>query len=230
MKKKILFITGTDTDIGKTYVARVLADTFASLGQKVSYMKPVQTGCYQNGSGDLRAPDADFVFKGDAEMVLPYEVHVPYRFEPACSPHLAAQMKGVSICADHLKKCLDAISRKADITIIEGAGGVMVPLTENYFMLELIKRFTSPALLVTSGKLGTLNHTRLSVDSLKSAGVAVSGAVVNNPEKKCKDFIYSDNLKMIEQFLIPSPVLELPFGAQVSESVKEFCNEIDGRI
>ena len=83
-----LFVTGTDTDIGKTYVSRLLADTLAE-SMTVTYMKPIQTGC----EGDkLSSPDFDFVMAGKAKPVVGFDIHVPYRFAPACSPHLAADL------------------------------------------------------------------------------------------------------------------------------------------
>lgn len=91
MKPEGFFVTGTDTGIGKTYISKLLADALSTV-RDVTYMKPVQTGCYVDSRGNLVAPDLEFVTSGKAKITGPYEVHVPYRFLPACSPHLAAFM------------------------------------------------------------------------------------------------------------------------------------------
>lgn len=94
--KKGFFITGTDIDIGKTYISKLLADTLATKSP-VTYMKPIQTGCEEDENHIFRAPDFEFVMSGKANLTGTYEQHVPYRFEPTCSPHLAAELASVTI-------------------------------------------------------------------------------------------------------------------------------------
>jgi len=118
------FITGTDTGIGKTYVARLLLEGLAAARQTVTYMKPVQTGCTCDAEGNLVAPDFDYVMKNGAYMSAEMEDHVPYRFEPACSPHLAASLAGVTISLEYIREKFSRVSDKKSIAIVEGAGGI----------------------------------------------------------------------------------------------------------
>ena len=221
-----LFITATGTGIGKTYVSRLIADTYSMTGRKVSYFKPVQTGCVRAHSGQLRAPDADYVFGGKALNKESYGCHIPYRFEPACSPHLAARLNSESISFSHIKQCLEKVSSGTDLTITEGAGGILVPLDDKRFMLDLMVFLKMPVLLVTSPELGTLNHTLLSLKELTRSGLTIAGCVINNVLNTPDDFIYNDNLTMIRRFFHPAPVLVVPPGGQACDSVKDFCNAL----
>ncbi len=230
MKKKALFITGTDTDIGKTYVSRLLADTFHSLGEKISYIKPVQTGCVYNNKGKLTAPDADYVFGGSAIQNKAYEYHVPYRFEPACSPHLAARQNSVTISFDTINNSLKTISSQMDMVLVEGAGGILAPLSETTFMLDLMCHLDLPVILVTTPKLGTLNHTLLSVRAIIQSKLTVAGVVINNADNHPNDFICKDNVEFIKKHINPAPVIETPFGYHQNKLFKEFCNDITKTI
>ncbi|MDO5576329.1 MAG: dethiobiotin synthase [Fibrobacter sp.] len=224
LNKKGFFITGTDTDIGKTYISKLLADTLAEKST-VTYMKPVQTGCAKDENGILRAPDFEFVMSGKSTQTSSYENHVPYRFEPACSPHLAAELSSVTISTDHICSCLTKISSDNTLTVVEGAGGAWVPLNENETMMDLMQKVGFPVILVTAPKLGTLNHTFLSLNTLKEKGIKVAGVVMNNCGNVPNDFIYDDNKKMICKFIEPLPFLEVRYGA-TNNSIEGFCDAI----
>jgi dethiobiotin synthase len=224
-KIKGFFITGTDTDIGKTYISRKLADSFSTY-QKVTYMKPVQTGCFADENGLLIAPDFQYVMGGKAIMSGTLDQHVPYRFEPACSPHLAAKMAKQSISLDHIKDCLLQISRENILAVVEGAGGVLAPVSETTFNIDLILHLQLPVILVTSTHLGTLNHTFLSLKELGRAGAKLAGIVVNNCRNAPKDFIYYENLRMIQEHTRPVPFLEVEHEKPYQERINEFCKEL----
>ncbi len=224
-KIKGFFITGTDTDIGKTYISRKLADSF-SLSQKVTYMKPVQTGCFVDENGLLVAPDFQYVFQGKAIMNGTLDQHVPYRFKPACSPHLAAKIAKQSISLNHIYDCLIKISKENTLTIVEGAGGVLAPISETAFNIDLILHLQLPVILVTSPNLGTLNHTFLSLKELRSAGVTLAGIVFNNCRNVPKNFIYHENIHMIQEHTRPVPILEVDHENQCQERFNEFCKKL----
>ena len=223
-RKKGFFITGTDTDIGKTYISRVLADTLATK-DSVTYMKPVQTGCTRNNQGNLSAPDFEYVMSGKTMQTGTYDQHVPYRFEPACSPHLAAQLASVTISIEHISECFRKISHHNTITIVEGAGGVLVPLNERDNMADLMLHLGLPVILVTAPKLGTLNHTLLSLNALEEKGIKTAGVVMNNCGNEPIDFIYHDNIKTIRDFIRPLPFLEVQYQS-TSNSIEGFCDAI----
>jgi dethiobiotin synthase len=224
-----LFITGTDTGIGKTYVSKILADSM-SLIRSTTYMKPVQTGCTRDESGRHQAPDYDEVMAGSAKVNGIYERHVPYRFEPACSPHLAAALAGVTISLSHIRECYAAIAAGMDLVIVEGAGGVLTPLSETSFMIDLIVHLDLPAVVVTSPRLGTLNHTFLTLRVLRESGVRIGGVVMNCPAQEPPSYIHVENLRMIKTHIHPVPFLELPFGTGDETMIKEFrdalCNQL----
>jgi dethiobiotin synthetase len=220
-----IFITGTDTDIGKTYAARLVADTLAE-GRTVTYMKPVQTGCVRDPQGALMAPDFDFVMKGGAIMTAEPGDHVPYRFEPACSPHLAASREGVAISLDYIRERYARVSTKESIAIVEGAGGLLTPLNDTDSMLDLIVFLKLPVVIVTSPRVGTLNHTLLTVRALELRGISPVGIVVNSHQQTPRDFIYFDNCRMIRRMVPEAAFLELEFGAEIDDAVREFCGKI----
>ena len=219
------FVTGTDTDIGKTYVARLLADCF-SHDHTTTYMKPVQTGCPVEPTGILRAPDFDMVMAGGAVMNGKYEQHVPYRYQPACSPHLAAAMAGETISLDHIAECFEKVSSGMAVTIVEGAGGILAPLSETTFTIDLIAHLNLPVLLVTAPRLGTLNHTFLTLRVLRECGVRVVGIVINNADNAPQSFILEENHRMIQAHTHPIPMLSLSFDNCDSQRLKDFSDAI----
>jgi len=222
------FITGTGTDIGKTFVARLLAEGISKT-MPVSYMKPVQTGSKKGGNGQLAAPDFDAVKKCRVLVLGPDELHVPYRFLPACSPHLAARLARVKISLAKIKACCDRIGRLPGMTsgcvLVEGAGGVLAPLGPSVSTIHLIMKLRLPVILVTTPELGTLNTTFLSLCALASTEIPVAGIVINNKSDCPKDFIYRDNVREIRAQL-KVPVLETGYGVGCTKNVVEFCNEL----
>lgn len=225
MKKNGFFITGTDTDIGKTYVSRLLADTFAE-SQSVSYMKAVQTGCSRQPDGVLRAPDFEAVMSGNAIRVCDYEQHVPYRYEPACSPHLGATLAHEVISLEHIHSCYTAIADQVTLTLIEGVGGILAPLGETTFVLDLIVHLHLPVILVTSPQLGTLNHTFLTLRVLHESGIPVTGIVLNNSKNYPDNFVYEENRRMIAEHTHPVPFIELPYRTTGITLPKDFCHAV----
>ena len=225
-RPKGFFITGTDTDIGKTYISKVLADSISKRHQ-VTYMKPIQTGCVRNAEGKLSAPDFDYVMSGSSVMTGPYDTHVPYRFEPACSPHLAATLASETISLEYIRDCLHNLDSYEGITLVEGAGGVLVPLSQNMYTVDLIQHLQLPVILVTSPHLGTLNHTFLSIKELHAAGLTLAGVVLNNCRNVPENFIYQDNRRMIRDYILPVPFLEIHYGITKHEQIDQFSIRIE---
>ncbi len=170
-----LFITGTDTNVGKTVLCATLC---AGLGY--SYWKPVQTGTVESSDRD-----AVIRYAGIPESQTAPEI---YRFEPPVSPHLAARRAGIRIEIDRFRRpAMDAP------LVIEGAGGILVPLNEDHLMLDLMRRLGAPVVLAARTTLGTINHTLLSVHALRHAGIALKGVVmIGDPDE--------DNRRAIEHY------------------------------
>jgi dethiobiotin synthetase len=228
-KGKGFFITGTGTDVGKTYACRLLAGEFAKR-TSVSYMKPVQTGCPELMNGSLLAPDFEVLKKSGILLTGEDELHVPYRFKPACSPHLAARLGRKKISLSHILACCNKIrmlpGMENGCVLVEGAGGVLVPLDDSTNMLHLMMHLGFPAIVVTVPSLGTLNHTFLTLCALHSANVSVAGVIINNREKSPEDFICRDNIKTIGRFIGTVPFLALKHGKSSNRKLKEFCDEL----
>lgn len=226
---KGFFVTGTDTDIGKTYISRRLADCYSE-NRKVTYMKPVQTGCFADENGTLIAPDFQYIFSGKAIMTGSLSQHVPYSFEPACSPHLAARLEKKEISFEHISNCLHQISTNDTLTIVEGAGGILAPLSETTFMVDLILHLQLPVIVVCSLHLGSLNHTFLTLKFLRHTGAEIAGIVLNNSRDIPEDFIYKDNLQTIINHTRPVPILEVKHGDDSDTDINEFCKQLEKYI
>lgn len=167
-----LFITGTDTDVGKTSVTVALLKRLLKHQKTVTAIKPVQTGCVKNAQG-LMAPDvSEYLQTGAKALVLK-------AYEPACSPDLAAELSGETLTIDALMQNFANQAIDTDAFLVEGAGGLFVPLNSEETMLDFMQRIQLPTLLVVGNKLGCLNHAALSLEALKNRGIPVIGMVLN---------------------------------------------------
>lgn len=174
---KRLFVTGTDTGVGKTLVSAILV-----AGLNGFYWKPVQ-------SGADRGADKDWIMEKTA---LPEHHFLPeaYRLKGYMSPHAAAEREHIEIELEAFRR---PVMDSAHHLVIEGAGGLMVPLSGRWLMLDLIKKMDAPVLLVAKSGLGTINHTLLSLEKLRASGVDLFAVVMNGPKDE-------DNRKAIEHF------------------------------
>lgn len=194
------FVTGTDTGVGKTFAAAAMTATWRWLGVKALPMKPVQTGAALE-AGMLRSPDLDFCL-GKCGLRLgnaDYALASRYRFEDACSPHLAARIAGKAISIDDIRSDCEALARGNDALVVEGAGGVMAPLDEDRTMLDLMLALGLPIVLVARPGLGTLNHTLLSLAELRRHGLDVAGVVLNDAAPAEWGAIEIDNAAVIRR-------------------------------
>lgn len=169
-----IFITGTDTAVGKTVVTAALAWSLSQSGKDVGVMKPVQTGAELPGLSDL-----EFIERVTSK-IYPTEDHCPYRLLKPLSPLAASKIEEREISAEKIKRAFDKLCGTHDIVLVEGAGGLLVPITENYNMADLALELGLSLIVVTRPNLGTLNHTALTVESAISSGLPVLGIVINN--------------------------------------------------
>ena len=169
------FVTGTDTGVGKTVVAAAIAAALRSQGERVAVRKPVLTGTDE-------APDPDW--PPDDELLAmaaggcdPRTV-APVRFGPPASPHLAAALAGTRIESAGLVDLVRAAAARADAVVVEGVGGALVPLDDGYAVRDLAADLGLPVIVAARAGLGTVNHSLLTLESLRSAGLEVAGAVL----------------------------------------------------
>jgi dethiobiotin synthetase len=222
---KGLFITGTDTGVGKTFVSAAFLKALRTRGVDAVPMKPVQTGCTRKRGGLWVADDLEFCLASAGLRSGPAErqLMAPYAFRPACSPHLAAAEAGVRIAIPRIVAACRRLTRAHEMVLVEGAGGVLVPLDSRRTMLDLMRALGFPVILVARPGLGTLNHTFLSLRALQAAGLDVAGVVLNQATPGRPGRIEADNRRMIEK-LGRVPVLAvLPYGVGVAKAAGELA-------
>lgn len=174
---KGLFITGTDTGTGKTFVACSLAALLRDLGYRVGVMKPVETGCAER-DGELVPEDA-LRLKEASGCAEPLEKICPYRLPEPLAPSIAAERVGVRIDIDHLLALYHEMKSKHDVTLIEGAGGLMVPLLPSFTYADFARVFKLPVIVVAANKLGAINHLILTLEHAACKELTVLGYVLN---------------------------------------------------
>ncbi|WP_032112763.1 dethiobiotin synthase [Candidatus Paracaedibacter symbiosus] len=189
------FVTGTGTDVGKT-----IASAWLCLKLKAAYWKPIQSGAQTHS-------DAETVTALTKNRGV--EIFPPcYTFQAPLSPHLAASLEGQEI---NLSKI---VLPTAERLVVEGAGGVLVPLTHRRLMVDLIQHLKLPAIVVAHTTLGTINHTLLTLEALRARQIPVKGVILNGPEN-------NDNLWSIETYGQVSVIGYLPPLVQVTQAVLE---------
>ena len=204
------FITGTDTEVGKTYVSCALLQAFSQAGKRVAPMKPIASGCEMTTEG-LRNDDA-LQLMANSDIELPYELVNPYHFAPAIAPHIAADEAGVAIELPKLKQRFSEISAQADTTIVEGAGGWLVPLDTQHNMADLVQTLNLPVILVVGIRLGCINHALLTAAAIRAQGLFLVGWVANRVDPNCERA--EQNIHTIDQ-RIDCPCLgELAFSSE----------------
>lgn len=192
--KKGFFVIGTDTGIGKTYVSTLLYQSLKNIGG--GYYKPVQSGCI--GKNDvLVAPDVDFLCHFN--NIVYDEDMVTYTLKAEVSPHLAAELEEIEIESEKIMKHWEKLKRIYKYMIVEGAGGLYVPLIrDRFYIYDLIKMLKLPVVLVSSTKVGSINHAIMTVENLKNMGIEIQGIVFNKVTHNFKEnYFEKDNIDII---------------------------------
>jgi dethiobiotin synthetase len=206
--RKGLFVTGTDTGVGKTIVTAGLVRLARRRGLRALGVKPVETGCALR-AGSLYPEDGAFLVAA-SENALTLDDVTPFRFSLPASPARAAAMEGRKLTVTDLVEHVIALQEDSDLLVVEGAGGLMVPIQENLMMIDLVERLGYPVLLVARTRLGTVNHTLLSVTALRARNIQVAGIVLScsfpetGPEE---EYTPRDIARLVGDI----PVLVLPF-------------------
>ena len=196
-----IFVTGTDTGVGKSIVAGAVCAALAARGEHVAAFKPVVTGLGQ--SPDDWPDDQVLLARAAGGRQTPEDV-APYRFEPAVSPHFAAELAGETIEPARLLSA----ARAHELVVCEGVGGLMVPITTGYLVRDLAVDLALPVVIAARTGLGTINHTLLTIEAARSAGLQVAG-VVMTPWPEAPEPIEQSNRATVER-LGGVPVTGLP--------------------
>jgi dethiobiotin synthetase len=172
-----LFITGTDTGVGKTFLACALAHVLRARGRRVAVMKPVETGVESEPEDALR-------LRAAAADPAPLDVICPYRLRAPLAPALAARLEGVTIDVERLAALVVRRAAAADVLLVEGAGGLLVPLVGRSTWADFAARCALPLLIVGANRLGTINHCALTAHAAAAAGLAVRGVVLSQRDRE----------------------------------------------
>ncbi len=212
-----LVVTGTDTGAGKTLVTAAIAAALDGRGMRVAVAKPVETGCAPRADG-LYAEDAATLAASVATSEA-LDVVCPYRFPDALAPLLAATRAGATIDVDGLARSLAARGAAADVLLIEGAGGVLVPLTPTTTYADLARMLDAPVVVVVGSRLGAINHALLSLEALRARGVRVAGYVVNRLMPR-GDLATDTNTELLRRLTAERFLGELPHLADAADTLR----------
>ena len=223
---KGIFITGTDTGIGKTIIAGGITASLKSRKIDVGVMKPIETGISKvNGSWKLQ--DGEFLKKA-ADINDPDHLITPYCFKNPLAPYAAADLENIRIDLNKVHHAFIELTSRHQFVVIEGAGGLLVPIQKDYLHANLIKDFNIPVVVVARSGLGTINHTLLTLKVAQSYGIKVSGIIFNNYSDRNYGTAEKTNPKIIED-LSSIPVLgEMPFLSNLS--LKNLVRSIEKNI
>jgi len=216
-----LFITGTDTEVGKTYVAALIARWLAAAGHKVGVYKPAASGCHRQGE-KLISADALALWEaagrpGDLDRVC------PQRFEAPLAPHLAAAAEGKCVDDQLLRTGIDYWQQRSEVIVVEGIGGLMSPLGEEDYVADLAVDFALPLVVVTRNVLGTINATLQTLITAATFrdGLELAGVVINNPSPPGDDASLATNRRELAGRCVP------PILAEVAWNAEQFDAEVD---
>ncbi len=211
------FITGTDTGVGKTHFSVGLVHALRAQGKTVAVMKPIASGGNYD-SGELRNDDAQQLLDASG-LDIPYELVNPYVFEAPVAPHLAAAENNIEISLPYILDAYQQLAAKADVVVVEGAGGWQVPLAagtekfQQHSMADLAQQLKLPVIIVVGMRLGCLNHALLTVQAIKNTRLKFYGWVANTLEDEM--LRYSENINTLKTLIDEPLVAEIPFNATV---------------
>lgn len=184
-----IFITGTDTGCGKTHVTILLAKYFMEQGVDVGVMKPISTG-------PMKENDA-VLLKKTLKLKEPLKLINPIHLKSPLAPYPAAKLENRKIDLNRILSAYKKLSSKHEMLLVEGIGGVLVPLTRDFYVIDLIKLLGLPAIIVARAGLGTINHTLLTVEALKKRGIKILGIIMNG--YRGLDISEKSNAEIIEE-------------------------------
>src|SRR5687768_2046121 len=219
---KGVFITGTDTGVGKTFFACKLAALLRKSGYRVGVMKPAESGCAER-QGRLYPEDAILLKEASASQD-PLEKICPYQLREPLAPSVAAQRQGITLEVDRLMDVYDEISSGHDITLVEGAGGLMVPLLPSYTYADLARVLKLPVIVIAANRLGMINHLLLTLEHARCKGLSVLGYVLNRLESE-PSLPAETNREAVSTLSAVPCAGELPYVAR-GEDVQNVADDI----
>lgn len=228
---KGIFITGTDTGVGKTFFACRLAALLRDLGYRVGVMKPAESGCAER-EGKLLPQDTIRLKEASASQDPLYKI-CPYQLREPLAPSVAAQRQGITLVIDRLMDVYDEINSSHDITLVEGAGGLMVPLLPSYTYADLARVLKLPIIVIAANRLGMINHLLLTLEHARCKGLSVLGYVLNRLESG-PSLAAETNREALSTLTAVTCAGELPYVAGSEDAynfaLDSFAEQFDIRI
>jgi dethiobiotin synthetase len=208
------FVTGTDTEVGKTLISSALLQVLSHRGLRTSGMKPVAAGAVMRDGAWYNEDVASLA--AASSMALPQSLTTPYLLREPAAPHIAASLENIAIDAQHIRSCYDQIATAADAVVVEGVGGFRVPLSAGYDTADLAQDLGLPVILVIGLRLGCLNHALLTAEAIAARGLTLAGWVANGviPEMPygeanvaaLSDRLQAPSLGAVPWLTVPSPI------------------------
>ncbi|MCL5674814.1 MAG: dethiobiotin synthase [Candidatus Omnitrophica bacterium] len=228
MKTQSIFIAGTDTGIGKTIVTGLMAEFFLRCGYKIITQKWIQTGIDSDIDEHIR-----LMKKNRKNLIQHVSLMCPYHFQFPSSPHLAASIEKRTISKEKIKQSFWTLKKDFESILVEATGGILVPLSGSLFMIDIVKELSLPVVLVAGNKLGTINHTLLSIEALKKRKIRILGIIFNNLEKKTDLRILEDNPVILNKITGEKILGVLPWTKDINLLYRKFIpigNKLDKHI
>ncbi|MTI63222.1 dethiobiotin synthase [Methylophaga sp.] len=220
MIPKHVFVTGTDTEVGKTRISTGLMGLLRHQGVSVAGMKPVASGCHWI-EGQWQNEDA-LAMIAQSNVSLPYSLINPYAFEPAIAPHIAAGRVNTEVSISDIKQQFERIKAVSDAVVVEGAGGWLVPLNQTETMADLAVALDLPVVLVVAIKLGCINHALLSVESIQQRGLKIAGWVANHLDEQGES---AEIIETLKQHIAAPCLGVVPRLAEGQSAAEYLCQE-----
>ncbi len=221
---KSIFITGTDTGVGKTFITAGLALALKECGIDVGVMKPVASGCIREGFNPV---SEDIVFiKKLTDIMDETELVNPYAFNAPIAPSEAGKREGINVDFKKIKRCYDELVKRHSILLVEGVGGLLTPITYDKTVSDLVKYIDLPLVVVADKRLGAINHTLLTLSATKMCNLSVKGIIINYTEADTS----SDDTGVVEEIkrLSYAPVIGIvPFCSDTDGLAKVFMEHVD---
>jgi len=217
---KSVFVTATDTGVGKTLICGLLGRYLLEKKVKVITQKWIETGC-KGGSRDIKNHLRVMGIKKSA--IKDYIPCIsPYTFEFAASPHLAAAVEKRTINADRIKNCYEFLLKYFDCVVAEGVGGALVPFNKNDFVIDIACSLSMPVVIVVDNRLGAINQTLLTIEAVKNRGMKIIGIIFTNRNKKTNETVLKDNPKIITKIGKEKLLGVLPYQKDINLLYKAF--------
>ena len=228
MRYKGIFVTATDTEIGKTSVAVGLIHFLRELGLNIGVMKPVASGVVKISEGQGISTDMKILVEASNSRD-PEEWINPYCFSTAVAPSLAAKLEGVEVDLSRIKNCFDQIFSRHDLVVVEGAGGVLSPVSEKLLVVDIIKHLQLPAVIVSKASLGAINQTVMTYECLKHRSVDCIGFFLNRypPMPTLAERTNADLIASLIETPYLGSIPDLGHSFDASELREKFLNSID---